>query len=206
VRRTGGALAALAVRAESWWFDYRHGVHTSTATRDQVTYDETVGFWYLPTRPATAQAILRELPISDYCDYTFVDFGSGKGRMLMLAAEYSFRAVEGIEYDPYLHECAEQNLARRRGFRQGPSPIVLKNINACDYDFPAGCLVLYFFNPFGPDVMQTVLSRLDESLERSPRRVLVVSLYAEYDCAKASRFLSLYKSTGLCRIYQNASE
>src|SRR5947207_335541 len=107
-------LAAAIVIAEGWWFDLRHNVRTRTATEDSLGHDANAGFWYLPTRPSTARAIFRELPILNYSGYTFVDFGSGKGRMLLLAAEHPFAAVQGVEYNEHLHECAKNNLANRR--------------------------------------------------------------------------------------------
>ena len=37
-------------------------------------------------------------------DYTFVDFGSGKGRALLLASEYPFKRILGLEFSPELTE------------------------------------------------------------------------------------------------------
>jgi hypothetical protein len=59
---------------------------------------------YAPVRAANAHAALRDLPIGDYAQYTFVDVGSGKGRMLFVAAEYRFRKVIGVEFATDLHE------------------------------------------------------------------------------------------------------
>src|SRR5207245_5268496 len=40
---------------------------------------------------------------------TFVDFGCGKGRALVLAAEHGFRRVLGIECDAQLFAAAQRN-------------------------------------------------------------------------------------------------
>src|SRR5205807_2515450 len=143
-------LAAAMVSAEGRWFDLRHNVCTRTTSEDSLGHDANAGFWYLPTRPSTARAIFRELPISNYSGYTFVDFGSGKGRMLLLAAEQSFAAVQGVEYNEHLHECAKNNLANKRNFNIQCKEIDALCVSAADYEFPNTNLVLYFFNPFGP--------------------------------------------------------
>ncbi len=39
---------------------------------------------------------------------------------------------------------------------------------------PADLLVCYFYNPFGREVMQGVIEKLNASLRESPREVLVV--------------------------------
>jgi hypothetical protein len=44
--------------------------------------------------------------------FTFIDFGSGKGRVLLIAAGFPFKAVLGIEFSQELHEIAVQNIAR----------------------------------------------------------------------------------------------
>src|SRR6202035_991074 len=46
---------------------------------------------------------------------TFVDLGSGMGRVLCLAATYPFRAVVGVEQCASLNEVARMNVQRMRG-------------------------------------------------------------------------------------------
>src|SRR5579863_4122649 len=43
-------------------------------------------------------------------DYTFIDFGSGKGRALLLASEFPFKRILGLEFAPELHTAAETNI------------------------------------------------------------------------------------------------
>lgn len=44
-------------------------------------------------------------------DKVFVDFGSGKGRVLLIAAESGFNEVRGIEISPVLCDIAAKNIA-----------------------------------------------------------------------------------------------
>ena len=50
--------------------------------------------------------------------WSFVDIGSGKGRVVMLAIGYPFRRVIGVELAPELHAIAQENLSRFRGPRR----------------------------------------------------------------------------------------
>jgi len=48
-------------------------------------------------------------------------------------------------------------------------------------------LVIYLFNPFGPDVMNRMLDNLERSLKQEPRHVLVVMLWPEHADVVAAR-------------------
>jgi hypothetical protein len=66
---------------------------------------------YGPTSRATFEAIMAALPI-DVSNFTFVDFGSGKGAVLLYALAFPFKEIIGVEFSSYLHKCAESNIAR----------------------------------------------------------------------------------------------
>ena len=85
-------LARSAVQLESWWFDTLHRVNTRATQQDLAgeSGDLSKGFWYIPTRPSIARKILGQLPIEHLESYCFVDFGSGKGRLLFNRGRASF--------------------------------------------------------------------------------------------------------------------
>jgi tRNA G46 methylase TrmB len=99
-------LRHTAISAEASWFDWRHNVQTR-ADQSEHLRDWTAGFPYLPIRPNTARRVLRSLPLRDHSDYTFVDLGSGKGRMLLIASEFPFRRIVGVEMRRDLHAQAK---------------------------------------------------------------------------------------------------
>ena len=47
----------------------------------------------------------------DHREFVFVDYGSGKGRVLMLAADYPFKRIVGVEFSPPLDRIARENIA-----------------------------------------------------------------------------------------------
>jgi len=175
-------LRKFAAQAEGWWFDTTRGVQTSgwVDLKGLTLMGEAKNcFEYLPSRAANGRRALLQVPTGDLREFTFVDFGSGKGRMLFVAAEFPFRRIEGVEFAAELHRQAGENIRRYGNRRRACAPIESLNINAVDYRFPNGKMVLYFFNPFGPEVMKTVLSNLDASLDREPREVFLVLVFPE---------------------------
>jgi SAM-dependent methyltransferase len=175
-------LRVFAMRLKSWWFDVRHGVETRATKSDKLplNYDRSRGFEYLPIWPKMARAVFRQLPRVDYSEFTFIDLGSGKGRMLLFAAEQPFRRVLGVEMNKALHERAEKNIASYRNLRPACPDVQSIHADATEFEFPDENLVVYFFNPFGEAITQRVLERLGESLRRAPREVVVVMCYPEF--------------------------
>jgi SAM-dependent methyltransferase len=190
---------------ESWYFDKKHNVETRAEEEEQQARntDLSAGFWYLPTRPATVRLLLSELPMRDYSNYTFIDLGSGKGRVLLIAAEYGFQKIVGVELKKDLHERAVRNIRNCRGLKKECGGMECLNLNALDYDFPDENLVLYFFNPFGNEIMQALLNRLNASLDRCPRDVFLATVYPEHVSAvDAMPRWGVYKELRRCRIYR----
>ncbi len=105
---------------------------------------------------------------------TFVDVGSGKGRVVIIASEYGFSEVIGIELSPQLCGIAVENIARHGSSRRVLAPITMLNIDATEFQIPAGPCVFFFFSPFTQTVMREVVVRLERSLEHVPRKVFVI--------------------------------
>jgi hypothetical protein len=68
---------------------------------------------YAAIEPLRFKRVLAKLNIA-FEDYTFVDYGSGKGRALLLASEFPFKRIIGLEFSPELHSIAEDNIRRCR--------------------------------------------------------------------------------------------
>jgi hypothetical protein len=202
-------IRAAATQVEGQWFDATRRVHTSGYVfLDGLTLAGAgqSGFDYLPVRPAVARQAIARLPIQNHAEYRFVDLGSGKGRMLLVAAEYPFRTIHGIEFALQLHREAEQNISCYRHARQRCTDLESVNLDASEYRFPDGKLILYLYNPFGPEILRKVLTNLEESIAQQPRHVIVIMVNPEFAFVTDSMpFLHLYFQTRRFRIYQTAN-
>src|SRR5580698_4756503 len=75
---------------------------------------------YFAVAPSVFHAIMRAMLEQlhlDFQRFRFVDLGSGKGRALLLASDYPFREIIGVELSPELDRIARANIARYDGAR-----------------------------------------------------------------------------------------
>jgi SAM-dependent methyltransferase len=104
----------------------------------------------------------------------FVDFGSGKGRALLLARSYGFRRLIGVEPIEVLRRIAEENIRRA-----GADNIELVAADAADFEVPAEASVYFFYNPFGKDRFEPVLRNIRKSHHSHPRPASILALNSE---------------------------
>jgi SAM-dependent methyltransferase len=113
-------------------------------------------------------------------EFTFLDFGSGKGRALLVASEFGFRRIVGIEYCGDLNRIAAENVKRHAKATPGCGEIELIACDAAAVALPGGPLVIYLFNPFSRAVMSKVVNNVTDSFREKPRRMIVV-YFTPYD-------------------------
>ncbi len=114
---------------------------------------------YEPTPVDEAEQLLDAIPLPPERT-TFVDLGSGLGRVVLLAAERPYRQVIGVEISPALHEVAKENRDRYPRERLQSRDIRLVRADAATFTFPRGDLAVYLYNPFRAPVLQAVVDRL----------------------------------------------
>ncbi len=112
------------------------------------------------------RALLAAIPETMLPSATFIDVGAGMGRAMILAAEYSFKQVCGIEVSPGLYEVAKENLAnaQARGLRCKDIRLVRDDARIAHY--PPGDLVVFLFNPFDADALRATLDSIANRRER----------------------------------------
>jgi SAM-dependent methyltransferase len=204
------AIKSLLRSLEDWWFDTTRSVQTSglapVPPKSQIVGELSDSLMYGPVRVKNAHRALRDLPIDNYADYTFLDIGSGKGRVLFIAAEYPFNKVLGVEFGRDLHEQACVNIQHYRHRRQRCADIRSIQANAAEFNFPDENLVVYLFNPFGPEVMSRMLTNLERSIAQHPHHVIVVLLWPEQShLVGQTQGIHIYKQTRRYHIYQTAN-
>jgi Histone methylation protein DOT1 len=113
-------------------------------------------------------------PPLDLNQFCFIDLGSGKGRVLLMASEYPFRRIIGVELLPNLNAIAEENIRKFKSVSQKCFNIVSICADALDFDFPPEPIVLYLFNPFPASILERVIAKLELALDETPRPVFVL--------------------------------
>lgn len=181
-------------------FDRTHGVDTE-GKHGEWTYlsdlDISSPNWidgndYMAIEPQRFCRVLASLNIA-FEEYTFIDFGSGKGRALLLASEFPFKRVLGLEFSPELHRLAEQNIRQYRSETQKCRDIQSRNADFVGFSLPPEPLVLFFFDPCRIRVLAEVMAGIGQSLIAAPR-----PLYVAY-VAPRPEHEELFASVGFLR-------
>jgi len=165
-----GKLWHLPARVRPDGFDSEHGTDTGRIVRlealGSVTGEKAwLAHRYQASTPERAVSALEALPIR-YDEFTLIDIGSGKGRVLLIAAELPFRRIIGVEFASELHDIATSNVQR---VRPDDPRLELVCQDVTDYEFPDEPLVLYFYGPFLAPIMRIVMDRVTRSLRNSRR-------------------------------------
>ena len=159
-------------------YDWEYRVNTSSA--GVGWRDRLLGFFHSPYQP-TESALFHEMigPVSaragfDFREFIFLDLGSGKGRTLLMASDYPFRRIVGVELFPALNDAAQNNICKYRSASQ--KCFALESIcgDAAEFAFPDEPTVLFLFNPFPESGLRNVIANLEQSLREHPRRVYVL--------------------------------
>jgi len=158
-------------------FDRKYGVDTSgllgVKGLDVTAEQKDSGIHYEPTPVPALRAILESLPV-DHSKFTFIDYGSGKGRVLLLTSEYPYRRIIGVEFANSLHMVALANIAKWNSRKQKCSDIQSVCVDARDFQLPDDPLVIFFFTPFLSPVIDRVVENIQESYRTNPRPMRIV--------------------------------
>jgi SAM-dependent methyltransferase len=163
-------------------FDERFGVETSGLIYQLPSGHphDAYNNGYFAVAPSVFHAVMGALEERLHLDYrrcTFVDVGSGKGRALLLASDYPFREIIGVELSPELDRVARSNIARYPSAARATSFLG----DAAEFLWPAGPLVIYMWNSFTLPVMERVFQNLQASLLEQPREVYLVYIHPELE-------------------------
>lgn len=156
---------------------------------------------YQPTAPQVFHEILQNLLI-DYSEFVFEDLGSGKGRTLLMASDYPFRRIVGVELLPELHRIAQGNIQRYTSVQQKCFEIEAICCDARDFRFPKEPTLLYLFNPFPEEVLDQVISSLGKSIESEPRVTYVVYYSPMYERVLERPWLQKLGGTDQYSVYK----
>jgi SAM-dependent methyltransferase len=107
----------------------------------------------------------------------FVDVGCGLGRACILAAEYGFDKVTGVELAAEFCAAARTNIARCRPPSAKLSPIEIVQMDAMVFCGQTDADLFLMFRPFSRNLTRTVLGVL-AARARSLRKVMTI-IYTE---------------------------
>jgi SAM-dependent methyltransferase len=168
---------------------------------------------YEASNYATLKCVLKELDIQADRD-VFLDYGSGKGRVVIMAARHPFKKVIGVEISEKLNAIARENVRNVRS-KLSCKDVVLVTANAVEYRFPDEVNVVYMFNPFHGEPLDAVVRTIRDSLKKVPRKLQIVYEYPrwadnpfenkEHFIVRKDISIASRASSSRVRIYENVS-
>lgn len=159
-------------------YDWEHRVNTTSGAvgwRDRL-----VGSFhsaYQPTEPTVFREVIEALQRQtnlNFAEFVFVDLGSGKGRTLLMASDYPFQRIIGVEFLASLARIAAQNLARYKSDSQKCFAVESVCADATTFALPVAPLIVYLFNPFPESGLRLAVANMERSLAQNPRPIYVL--------------------------------
>jgi SAM-dependent methyltransferase len=102
-----------------------------------------------------------------------IDFGCGKGRVLVVAAHFGFREITGIDFALSLCKSAELNVQQTKS--EFPDTIFrIIHEDVVHYHLEEDQNVLFFFNPFDEVIMIKVVRNIMDSFKKARREIYII--------------------------------
>jgi SAM-dependent methyltransferase len=174
-------------------FDAEHGTETSGLLSGKIIARGTAAkpedlTAYYGIAPSILRSLLdlwlRQLhPLAPMERTVFLDVGAGKGRAMLLASEYPFLRVEGVELNPTLAEIARRNISiwERTQSATMLSPLMLHEADATRVALPREPVLAHLFHPFEDRLLRRFLRHIERDLTAHPRPFDLLYVNAEHD-------------------------
>ena len=171
------AVKIYLLKIDTRIFDYKYNVNThkdsylkdlkfNSINKKEACDYETIAIFSI-------KKILNNIEI-DKKDI-FVDFGCGKGRVLLIASQYKFNKIIGIEFAPELFSIARANLERcKNNNNLNVNNIMIFEEDVLQYNFKNNETVFYLFNPFTNNILDQLCEDIVRSFNSNPRRILIL--------------------------------
>ncbi len=144
--------------------------------------------YYATVTYSCTRSVLRKLNLTE-AD-TFADVGCGKGRVVCLAARHNIQRAIGIEYSSMRADVAKRNVTRLRG-RRADAKILCQAAEETDY---TDVTALYFFNPFEPPLLDSVLNKIRSDRQgRATRMAFVMESVGHREVFSLHEWLTCYE-------------
>lgn len=127
---------------------------------------------YMPVSYFTLEALMQRIP-QDLKQGIFLDIGCGKGRAMCVAAAFGYKQVAGIDFAKQLIDAAEKNLEQTKK-RHPLTQYHLAWADVHGLHISEQVTTIFMFNPFDEFLVKQVIKKINSSLEKRPRRLLVL--------------------------------
>ena len=108
--------------------------------------------------------------------YTFIDYGSGKGKSMLIASRHPFKTIIGLEYARRLHDIATENCQKYRSMDQKCYSLQPIWGDVLEYSPPSGPIVCFMCNPFDEATLRAVFESWRMRYQSGEREIRILYL------------------------------
>lgn len=156
-------------------FDAAQGVDTSGLVREAQCVADSAAVLashddlaaqispYVGSQPSIVRSSLASLPAPER--YAFVDIGCGKGRPLVVASEFPYRRVVGVELSSRLAAVARANAASVAARHPGRTAIEIQVGDATAVSAPTSFVVYFMYHAFHQALVEALVANLERQLQ-----------------------------------------
>ncbi|HYY31829.1 MAG TPA: methyltransferase domain-containing protein [Chthoniobacterales bacterium] len=171
-----GTLSSIVRAFVDVRFDIRYGTDTARWVEIDTLRVESEhkkdALTYIPTQVTPLRTVLRKLDLPK--DGVFVDLGSGKGRVLLIAAQSGFQRIIGVEFSRELCEIARENVKAFLRKTQIEAQIEVIESDVATWPIDRRNNVFFMFHPFKINILARFLEHLHSSLTQFPRKIWLI--------------------------------
>jgi precorrin-6B methylase 2 len=162
-------IAKIIVITKDHYYDKKLGIETSGYYKfaDDLSLNKD-GVPYVATPYHLLEKMINYLKLNS--DDVFIDFGSGKGRVIFFVAGQKVKKVTGLELHKELVNIAQVNL---NNLKLKNTRVEIINDDAAIFDAKDGT-VFFMFNPFGEKTIARVIGNIKDTLAANPRKIRIV--------------------------------
>ncbi|MFC8575561.1 class I SAM-dependent methyltransferase, partial [Heyndrickxia sporothermodurans] len=168
--------------------DVLYGIETRKT--DLLLDNRQVHFDYMPTSYLIIKRLFKKYKFQPQ-DH-LVDFGCGKGRVVLVAAKYSCPIITGVEINPSMFKVAEKNVRNSFKRKNINAAIYLKMEDASKMKISNDMNKFFFFNPFHLKIFISTINQITKSVQEHPRKILLFFLWPQESTLKFMENLEEY--------------
>jgi len=157
-------------------YDLKHGTDTfSPVELDDLGVDDAKkehARMYQATHALPLRRLLRAVGIPP--GKVLIDLGCGKGKVLLVASEFGFKELRGVDFSPLLCGIARRNCATFKADTGTTAEFDIHESDVLAYRMKDDEDVFFLFNPFDEHILRQVLRNILASRQRRKRKIWIL--------------------------------
>lgn len=166
-----GGIQRIYQEIGNFIFDLYNNVETRKRVNND-SYDEI--FDYMPSYKKSVSNPLKFIQNSEVKleEYSFIDIGCGKGKVLLIASKYNFKNLIGYEINEKIFSILNKNI----------NSLQIKNLmiinESIDVEKIQNKSIVYFYNPFSENMTNSFFEKL--STNKNLKNLIIIYVNPQY--------------------------